>query len=747
MTLRRWFIVLFTLYFRYNRIQGGEYCRSKGTDSLYCRDEIPKKVNNRTTRMVVEFTKTHGSINITENSFMDNSYQHITSMEIRCEVVDYGFTLGFDAGCFTGLDNLAFLKITVRRPLLFQNSFFGLPSVTELVINNCDRMQPDQFISAFASNTSLLNLEMLAIQKSFVDAALGIDLTSTFLKAVSDRPIRNLTLSGSEINILDVFSFMKHCNKLHTISLSQSTISEINGTLMRRVCKNLKVLDLSYPKWPTKTIPAICVSIGRHRDVTNISFSPDKFAFAANVETFIADEMCPIFEKNPINIINITHIHFDTKQTWHIKEIIIRRTRLQIIDAGFDCKQPYTGLKKIVLSYNLIEFLSPDLITCVPCIEYLDIGNNFLYKMSRDNSSLFETILWSLKLLRYIDLSGNKLRVIPTNTFSKNSKLEHIDLSNNCLSIINFSISSSNNLRVLNLSSNLFSTIDVSSRAKLQHWMSASFDWILDLTDNSLSCTHCDDIGLLEWAVTHSNVFFRDLSCIDINHQKIDMLKEESVLKFKKRCNIPAVVVICVLTFSALFTLVGIMVFVMIKEKKAYEQIRTLKGIYRDIVKYDEYVVFIYCEDEHLSFVTKSIYVPLQEKFAKELETTKQVVAIGKGPENAGFSIIKEIVALSNMSYVVLIVLTKSFVESRFCVTIFEAFVQDNKPLVLVTFDDESNELKDTIPDEMQLFVNKHETVTFRRQFCSSENFETFQSCVFTAIQNRLKTCNKQAYY
>lgn len=415
-----------------------------------------------------------------------------------------------------------------------------------------------------------------------------------------------------------------------------------------------------------------------------------------------------------------------------------RQNRFQIIDVGIDCKQPYTGLKKLVLSFNLLEFVSPDLTKCIPNVEYLDVGSNFLYKMSRDNSSLFEKVFWSLKQLRYINLSENELNTLPMKTFSKNNKLEYIDLSHNRLSTIDFSLSSTTNLRILNLSSNWFSTVDVSSRVILNSWISTSFDWTLDLTNNPLLCTHCKDIDVLEWTIKYSSGFSHTLSCSGPNNFAVNMLNERNLIKFKKMCNIPTMAVILVLTLCTFLSVFGVMFYVIVKEKKNIEQRKKLNDKYSEILENDKYLVYIYCSSEDLHFVTECICIPLQAMYAMTLKTEKQVVAIEKGTENAGYSIMRETYSLADKSHVVLIILTSDFIDTDICPNTFESFVHNNKPVVLATFNDEIATIKDKMPVQIKLFSNKKK-ITLNRNLCNSKEFDTFLKPVYTAIEGCIK--------
>lgn len=683
-------------------------CQRTSNSSLYCKNTVPQKLPPWTRKITIEYTTLTEPITIPNGTFTDRSYLQITSMEVVCGVtVEYGIIdLEFGQGCFTGLDRLEILQIKVNHILLSEKAFDGLPALTKLAFYDCLKMNSDQFLSAFATN-SLLKLETLIVQGSFLEGESGVVLSTKFWKAVSKRPIFYLDFSRTEIQYFNFTAFVENCDKVKVTKVAHANFDGVSGKYEGLVCRSLKVIDISYTTWPSKVFH--CKSY-HDLDLSNWPTGIDSYSSFRYVKSFIADALCPVSgHSNGVQYVNITHLRLKTNFSWQVEELAVRNTNVQTLDLGLDCNTPNIHFKKIDFSNNTLEYISPNLLQCLSRLEYLDLSKNYLYKMSRDNSSLFEQILWPFLNLRLVSFSGNQIEIIPKMTFIKNKKLEQIDLSNNRIVTINFSLSAIFNLHVLNLSSNLFTTIDTSSKTLFQNWMSVSSSWSVDLSNNPLSCFDCNHLELIRWAQEHSFRFVNRLTCFDTNRNEFDMLRRETLFKFKKICNGRIVTVICTVTFCGMFGIFGIMVFVINKQKK----IILYKRLLNRIKKKGLYAVFVYCHREDLVFVTDNIYSPLQKLFSDKLNTRENVVAMCKGDSNGNRTIMGEIGYLTERSYVVLVVLSELFVKERFCITMFESFVNNGTPVVLISKDASVTSGKVDLPSEVRLFRNRHKILAF----------------------------------
>ncbi|XP_041461589.1 toll-like receptor 4 [Lytechinus variegatus] len=118
--------------------------------------------------------------------------------------------------------------------------------------------------------------------------------------------------------------------------------------------------------------------------------------------------------------------------------------------------------KYLDLSYNQITILLNSSFNVYPLISHLIIVQN-------DVRSIDSAALYPLKFLRYLDLSKNFRLLLPvTDIFLVSSKLSHLDLiGSNLTSFPNNMLKSTTHLRLLRLTANYLSFINVSSCSKV----------------------------------------------------------------------------------------------------------------------------------------------------------------------------------------------------------------------------------------------------------------------------------------
>lgn len=185
----------------------------------------------------------------------------------------------------------------------------------------------------------------------------------------------------------------------------------------------------------------------------------------------------------------------------------------------------------IDLSFNLMQCLSPDF------LEYSLSRNLTLGVLFLQGNSLSDQLAKDeegLVFRRYVDLTrlnlvDNKIKRLPAKIFSYLTKLENLNLSRNSLQVLEFDVSKLPNLKALDLSENLFVSLDVNQQA-LFSFMSRTQgygNFIVSLIGNPMQCS-CETMSFINWIISNTTKIrnFNRLDCLYYN--KIVSLRDTS---------------------------------------------------------------------------------------------------------------------------------------------------------------------------------------------------------------------------
>lgn len=493
---------------------------------------------------------------------------------------------------------------------------------------------------------------------------------------MSSKRVTSLDLSGTYISFIDGTQFGRNCDSLEYLNLSKADVSGFGSLLQPHVCKNLRVLNMSFAHLPRKALSCTGDS-NKH----NISYFLDFVKNLAAVETIILDGLCPVNPTSPIRFVNVTGITIQTELKWGLKYISVRYTGLQILDIEVICKDMM--VEKVILSNNILEFINPKFLRCLRNLRRIDLSHNLLYKMSSFYTSLFERLLWTFHKLRFVGLSGNNLSRIPKLTFFNNSNLEVIDLSDNRLKTVNFSLENCRKLLLLNLSRNMFTAVDATSRWLLGAWMSITTSGKVDMANNQFSCSKCINCDYMLWLFQHQHYFKFPCACSD-GKNEIDIFDEKSMFKFQRRCNTERVVVLCTVVALGFVMITASTAYYVVKQKRYTATILQIRTKYRAILANRRVVVFVLCDIDDLQTIVRLVCEPLQNSLSMELKTSQQLVSYRKAEESAGQSIMEECNSLLCNSSIVLSVFSENSVKG-ICKTLFESYVLDERPSICMT--------------------------------------------------------------
>ncbi|XP_045174599.2 leucine-rich repeat-containing protein 55-like [Mercenaria mercenaria] len=141
--------------------------------------------------------------------------------------------------------------------------------------------------------------------------------------------------------------------------------------------------------------------------------------------------------------------------------------------------------------------------------------------MQENKPDLFEVLFSAYTKLRVINLSYNRLPMVPAKLFKNCKSIEIIDLSYNKLEQLHLDLMNLQHLRVLDVSNNMIKIPDEVSIKDLNEipcaksLMSGENQCSVVFTSNPITCSTCDSKPFIEWLSNAKNVNAKaqSLSC------------------------------------------------------------------------------------------------------------------------------------------------------------------------------------------------------------------------------------------
>ena len=206
-------------------------------------------------------------------------------------------------------------------------------------------------------------------------------------------------------------------------------------------------------------------------------------------------------------------------------------------------KGPLRGLNKlrdVDLSVNLCEDIHDDFFINMTSITNLNLRKNFIGYVIEKNvreNKLDCPCIKPLKNIVNLDLSLNKIRILPTKCFSTQVSLKTLDLKENFLSDWEIDIRHMENISEIDLAGN---GIDGFPKNTIDHLseVSKSKNVSINLSGNKLECT-CENIEFLEWFDTANITFIgkENYTCRDKRWKLLQMQDLKQILvNLNKEC-------------------------------------------------------------------------------------------------------------------------------------------------------------------------------------------------------------------
>ena len=278
-----------------------------------------------------------------------------------------------------------------------------------------------------------------------------------------------------------------------------------------------------------------------HVDHIHFFFSNDLIDFAIAKGYFSSPHCKFSLPKNDIRFVNASYNAF----------------------GNFNCH--VAGLDHLLvldLSHSGLKSLHTGTLKSAPNLRSLLLSGNEL----GSNSFHWETAMGFVPKLEMLSISGNKIKQLPRQTFSKATALREIDISQNSLSEFNIQIKPLIHLESVDLSANLITSLKQPFLNELIERVSTNTTLTINLAGNPFQCD-CDSIDFLKFikSITAYNIIFKHLHeyhCLYFNEQVpmviVDILALEDSCK---ETNYYTIIIAVLVTIIVMLVIVAVIMY------------------------------------------------------------------------------------------------------------------------------------------------------------------------------------------
>ena len=199
---------------------------------------------------------------------------------------------------------------------------------------------------------------------------------------------------------------------------------------------------------------------------------------------------------NNVLFLNVSNTH----SLGRVDGLLVGLTQLQILD----------------VSYGVVETIHPEFHKHLPFLRVLNQSHNNLGRADNDFTAIFSFA----QRIENIDLSGNDLKYINRDAFSKLVNLKQIRLESNAFRHFDVQLVNLVSLELLDISENRLPFLAASFMAELDK-LNGIATFAFDMRRNPLTC-YCDSIPIIRWLhTTGVNVVDRTkMTCLFRNTSK-----------------------------------------------------------------------------------------------------------------------------------------------------------------------------------------------------------------------------------
>lgn len=341
---------------------------------------------------------------------------------------------------------------------------------------------------------------------------------------------------------------------------------------------------------------------------------------------------------------------------------------------------------EVDISHNQIEYLSPKALSGLRLMKNLFMSSNRLYLM--EFTPEFPEMFQNFAIMEHLTLHNNRLSTIPVNMFEKNVQLKVLNLGGNLLTSVAFETKQLKTLRYLDLSGNLISTIDASSRTRLDHLLNTYDNEIpksdIVISDNPFQCS-CAKLDSLTWLVELQGRTNGELKCtfeemeINIDSKSVD----DSRYQCYNTLFISAYILAAVASTVIAYRLYVITVRVYRKHKIKDEVKAFIKDYKRENIPEDFLAMLSYSSEDG-DIVVEHLYPTLEHHLRENVKLERSIICIDDIHFRPGRSSIEDMMNRIRNSCVIIFVVSTSFCESDWCRREVEEAYARGKPIILI---------------------------------------------------------------
>ncbi|XP_060583125.1 toll-like receptor 4 [Ruditapes philippinarum] len=659
-------------------------CNEVDTRTLQC-NYIPKDIPNGFTRVrIIGFFGKNETFEFNSSYFMSKNWEDVTELQLQGSDHEPLSEIIFMEKCFIGLKSLRELHMNLQTQIQLDSDLFvGLDNLKFLDLSECVHVNLTELVKSFTGSNKLPSLETLKASNLNIYNG-GISFDTKFAEALGDKQITSLEFSYTKITEINTAASLQYIQTLKNVNISHSTASNFiygNKSEVQRL-KNINMFDMCHVpvSWLIPTTRFV-----------NMTWKYSEFPKSWNYFFYpkIVNMTSRINDPGSIHIENSTYIA-DVPFHVKIEEFIIKNNNVKHLDVKTECpRNKVNTIKHINAAGNQMEFLHPSILGCAPNLEKLDLSNNKLHKMAKENHLLFQQLFQSLSCLISINLSFNRLQVIPENLFTENRGLELIDCSHNELEQVTFTLKHLYKLKVLNLQFNrikILNTLSINNLNSIFNTL-GNTTWTLDLGNNPISCSNCEAKQFIYW-LTHTNsvsISAPNLACTTLKNtrRKIDKHTLNDVNNICKRR-----VMIISTTLSVGFTIIIVLVVILVvfkrRERATYRKKRgELVNRLQEGQGQSEFVAFLSYSSEDKDFVDNSLIDDFNETLQQMTGIDRNLICTGDLYLRPGFGILDEISLCIERASAFIVVVSDNYNSSPYCHNELDMAYRLQKPIVL----------------------------------------------------------------
>ncbi|KAK3595000.1 hypothetical protein CHS0354_003724 [Potamilus streckersoni] len=541
------------------------------------------------------------------------------------------------------------------------------------------------------------------------------------------------------------------------LDISSSNVVEIDYTVLANTFSNLRFLNLSYTKIAITENSTIDIQrITSHLEVLDVSGCPH-FMGASNKMSWFSqysNYLCSVFQVNyyisrnmirPYQAYNVL-LDLSACNTTKVSVWDLSNSAVRILNMTNNGPFVIHSMRKLDLSKNELEFVSPSFLSVFPSLIILNLADNHLHKMhSTDLRNLFHRN----KYLKILSFRSNQLQFIPYDLFFPIEDLRVLDVGDNMLTTFDFGLSRNLNIKLLDLSFNglanfssdafniledifhlqmkrnesskdlydenfliqSFEESNISKRYRYGYSLENNlgiliptipFHLTIHLFGNPLSYVNCK--WHLEWAASTSKTI-----TIDNNSSNCD-IKEQNLLSDSAGYVFIIVIAFACCTCTCTCTCCVCCVCCKRSTKTNTKRLRNYFQTHNR--KYKNVVFVPYCSRD--SDIVEGDILPMVINYFKEnLAIEENIVCTGKENFIPGLRIINEIHRCLDESLVVVPVITRSFLQSSW--SLEELVVASEKGKKTVILLEEQTDVSDAT-ETVKNLVARYTRATWSRK-------------------------------